>query len=120
MGRRPQVIRYLEAALSLGFNCKIHADQHSCGGAVSLAAEYRATSIDQLEYVTLDQARLLGSASALATLRPCASLRQGTTLPHVCSSMPAWRSGWEPTSIRGIRLHSICKTAVALACLNLA
>ena len=54
MARRPLMIRFLDAALSLGFRCKIHADQHSCGGAVSLAAEYGAISIDHLEYATLD------------------------------------------------------------------
>jgi imidazolonepropionase len=81
MARRPLLVRFLDAARSLGFPCKIHADQHSCGGAVSLAAEYGATSIDHLEYATLDQARVLASVETVATLLPCASFRHGHHAP---------------------------------------
>jgi imidazolonepropionase len=81
MTRRPLLIRFLDAALGLGFACRIHADQHSCGGAVSLAVEYGATSIDHLEYATLEQARTLAAAGALATLLPCASIRHGHHAP---------------------------------------
>ena len=81
MSRRPMLVRFLETALSLGFACKIHADRHSCAGAVSLAVEYGATSIDHLEYATLDQARLLAASSTIATLLPCDSLRHGHHAP---------------------------------------
>jgi imidazolonepropionase len=81
MARRPLLIRFLDAALSLGLRCKIHADQHSCGGAVSLAVEYGATSIDHLEFATLEQARVLAAAETVATLLPCASFRRGRHAP---------------------------------------
>ena len=81
MTRRSSLIRFLDAALGLGFPCKIHADRHSCGGAVSLAAEYGLTSIDHLEYATLDQARMLSASGALAVLLPCVSVRHGQYAP---------------------------------------
>jgi imidazolonepropionase len=81
MTRRPLSIRFLDAARSLGFACKIHSDQHSCGGAVSLAGEYGLASIDHLEYATLEQARVLAGSGTVATLLPCASLRHGHHAP---------------------------------------
>ena len=81
MTHRPLMIRFLDAALSLGFARKIHADQHSCAGAVSLAVEYSAASIDHLEYATLEQARMLASVSTIATLLPLASFRGGHHAP---------------------------------------
>ena len=119
MARRPLVTRFLEAATSLGFPCKIHADQHSCGGAVSLAADYRTTSIDHLEYATLDQARLLGLSSALATLLPCASIRHGHHAPArllidagVAVALGTNFNPWHTPSLN-------MQTAAALACLHL-
>jgi imidazolonepropionase len=81
MTRRPLLIRFLEAALSLGFARKIHADQRSCAGAVSLAVEYGVTSIDHLEYATLEQARVLAASTTIATLLPCASFLHGHPAP---------------------------------------
>jgi imidazolonepropionase len=81
MTRRPLLIRFLEAALSLGFARKIHADQRSCAGAVSLAVEYGVTSIDHLEYATLEQARMLAASTTIATLLPCASFLHGHPAP---------------------------------------
>jgi imidazolonepropionase len=78
---RPLLVRFLETARSLGFACKIHADQHACGAAVSLAVEQGATSIDHLEYATLEQARMLGASSTMATLLPGASFRHGHHAP---------------------------------------
>jgi imidazolonepropionase len=79
--RRPLLVRFLEAALSLGFPRKIHADQQSCASAVSLALEYEATSIDHLEHATLDQSRILAGSGVIATLLPCASFRHGHHAP---------------------------------------
>jgi imidazolonepropionase len=119
MARRPLVIRFLEAAIGLGFPCKIHADQHSCGGAVSLAAEYRTATIDHLEYATLDQARLLGASAAVATLLPCASIRHGHHAPArllidagVAVALGTNFNPWHTPSLN-------MQTAVALSCLNL-
>jgi imidazolonepropionase len=117
--RRPLLLRYLEAARSLGFGCKIHADQHSCGGAVSLAAEYGAASIDHLEYATLEQARVLASAGLVATLLPCASFRHGHDAPArllmdsgVAVALGTNFNPWHTPSLN-------MQTAVSLACLQL-
>jgi len=119
MTRRPLLIRFLDAAVSLGFPFKIHADQHSCGGAVSLAAEYRATSIDHLEYATLEQARLLGATAVMATLLPCSSFRHGHNAPArmlidagVAVALGTNFNPWHTPSLN-------MQTAVSLACLQL-
>lgn len=117
--RRPLLVRFLEAALSLGFACKIHADQHSCGGAVSLATEYSVTSIDHLEYATLDQARVLAAAGTIATLLPCASFRHGHNAPArtlidagVAVALGTNFNPWHTPSLN-------MQTAVSLACMQL-
>jgi len=119
MARRPLLVRFLDAARSLGFPCKIHADQHSCGGAVSLAAEYGATSIDHLEYATLDQARVLASVETVATLLPCASFRHGHHAPArtlfdagVPIALGTNFNSWHTASLS-------MQTAISLACLQL-
>jgi imidazolonepropionase len=43
--------RILEAAKTLGFGVRIHADQLSCSGAAQLAAELQAATADHLEQV---------------------------------------------------------------------
>jgi len=119
MARRPLLTRFLDAAISLGFGCKIHANQHSCGGAVSLAAEYGVTSIDHLEYATLDQARMLGAAGAMATLLPCASFRHGHNAPArmlidsgVAIALGTNFNPWHTPTLN-------MQTAISLACLQL-
>ena len=117
--RRPLPVRYLEAARNLGFLCKIHADQHSCGGAVSLAVEYGVTSIDHLEYATLEQARVLAAAGVMATLLPCASLRHGHHAPArslidagVAVALGTNFNPWQTPSLN-------MQTAISLACMQL-
>jgi imidazolonepropionase len=119
MARRPLLIRFLDAALSLGFACKIHADQHSCGGAVSLAVEYGATSIDHLEYATLEQARILAGTPTIATLLPCASFRHGHHAPArtlIEAGVPvALGTNFNPCHTPSLNMQ----TAISLACLQL-
>lgn len=119
MARRPLLIRFLDAALSLGFACKIHADQHSCGGAVSLAVEYGATSIDHLEYATLEQARILAGTPTIATLLPCASFRHGHHAPArtlIEAGVPvALGTNFNPCHTPSLNMQ----TAISLASLQL-
>ncbi len=118
MAHRPLLIRFLDAALSLGYACKIHADQRSCGGAVSLAAEHGVSSIDHLEYATLDQARVLGTAGAVATLLPCASYRHGHHAPARmlidAGVAIALGTNFNPCHTPSLNMQ----TAIALACLQ--
>jgi len=119
MSRRALIVRYLNAAVGLGFAVKVHADQSSCSGAVSLAVEYRAASIDHLEYVTLEQARILGAAGALTTLLPCASFRSGRYAPARLlienGVAVALGTNFNPFHTPSLNMQ----TAVSLACLQL-
>jgi imidazolonepropionase len=65
-----QARRYLECAQQLGFELKIHAEQFTHTGAVRLAAELRAASVDHLEQAGADDAAVLGACSTIATLLP--------------------------------------------------
>jgi len=117
--RRPLEVRFLETARSLGMARKIHADQHSCGGAVSLAAEYSADSVDHLEYATLEQARMLAVSSTMATLLPCASFRSGHHAPARTlidnGVAVALGSNFNPVQTPMLNMQ----TAVSLACLQM-
>jgi imidazolonepropionase len=119
MTRRPQLARFLETALSFGMPTKIHADQHSCVGAVSLSVEYRPASIDHLEYATLDQARVLAACGAVATVLPCASFRHGHHAPArllidkgVAVALGTNFNPWHSPTLN-------MQTAIALSCLQL-
>jgi len=60
--------RYLRLARSLGFACKIHADERSPAAAIAAAIEQLVVSIDHLEHATAAEAALLGGSSTLVTL----------------------------------------------------
>ncbi|HEX3747512.1 MAG TPA: amidohydrolase family protein [Bryobacteraceae bacterium] len=119
ISRRPLLARFLEAAVSLGFGCKIHAAQHSSAGAIPLAVDCGAASVDHLEYATLDQARVMAAAGLLATLLPCASFRHGHHAPAriliergVAVALGTNFNPWLTPSLS-------MQTAVSLACLQL-
>jgi imidazolonepropionase len=117
--RRPLMERFLDVARGLGFACKIHADQHSCAAAVSLALEHSATSIDHLEYATMEQARLLAASSTMAVLLPGASFRRGHPAPArtlldlgVAVALGSNYNPWHTPSLN-------MQTAISLACLQM-
>jgi imidazolonepropionase len=119
MTRRPLLVRFLEVARSLGFACKIHADQHSSSAAVFLAVEHGVTSIDHLEHATLEQARVLSGASTIATLLPSASFRHGhhapaRTLIDVGVAV-ALGTNFNPCHTPSLNMQ----TAISLACLQM-
>jgi imidazolonepropionase len=119
MSHRPLLVRFLETALSLGYGCKIHADHHNCGGAVALAAEYGVTSIDHLEYASLDHARILAAVGAIATLLPPASFRHGHDAPARtlidAGVAIALGTNFNPAHTPSLSMQS----AVSLACLQM-
>ena len=114
--RRRLFVRFLEAALVSGSLRKIHADQRSCAGAVLLAVEYGVTSIDHLEYATLEQARLLATVPIVATLLPCASFFDGQHAPARtlldAGVAIALGSNFNPRQTPALNMQ----TAICLAC----
>jgi imidazolonepropionase len=69
-----QARRYLKAAVSMGLHVKVHADQLHDGDGAALAAEFKATSADHLEYVSDAGIAALASAGTVAVSLPIASM----------------------------------------------
>lgn len=66
--------RIFQAGREAGLGLKIHADQLAHDGAARLAAEWRATSADHLEYATAEDFRALADAGTIGVLLPGATL----------------------------------------------
>jgi imidazolonepropionase len=65
-----QARRYFECARKLGFGLKMHAGRESHAGAVRLAVELGATSVDHAIGVGEEEAMLLAQSNTIATLLP--------------------------------------------------
>lgn len=113
--------RHLQMARSLGFECKIHADQMPVAGAVRMALEHLVLSIDHLEYASAADAALLGRESTIATLLPTVAFHSGTpfaparTLIDMDAAV-ALASNFNPRHTPALSMQSV----VALACRHLA
>ncbi len=66
-----QTRRVLEAAKSMGFPLKIHADEFDNLGGASLAAELGATSADHLVKTSASDIGALGRSETVAVALPC-------------------------------------------------
>ena len=66
--------RYLQMAALSGLRFKVHANGPGCAAAVALAVGHRATSVDHLEYMSLEQTDLLRNSRTVATLLPTSVL----------------------------------------------
>ncbi|HTQ53947.1 MAG TPA: imidazolonepropionase [Bryobacteraceae bacterium] len=62
--------RYLEAARSLGFGLRIHAEQFARTGAARMAVALGAASVDHLEQAGEEDVRALAQSQTIATLLP--------------------------------------------------
>ena len=96
-----QARRYLEAAREHGLALRLHGDQFSEIGAVDLAIELGARSIDHLEATGPEGIAKLAASDVTGVVLPTAALTLGRPLlARAPSSTPAvcWRS--RPTSIR--------------------
>jgi imidazolonepropionase len=69
--------RYLQIARSMGFACKIHADQKATGAAIRMAIEHLVVSVDHLEHATAEDAAVLSEGSTIATLLPGSAFHCG-------------------------------------------
>jgi imidazolonepropionase len=70
----PEARRYLEACAEHGLALRMHADQFSERGAIPLAIELGARSVDHLEHTGEDGARLLARSGVAAVLLPACGL----------------------------------------------
>ena len=65
--------RFLSAAKQLGFGLKVHAAEQANTGAVKLAVELEAISVDHVVKVDEEDIELLAGSSTIATLLPGSS-----------------------------------------------
>jgi imidazolonepropionase len=77
----PEARRYLEACADYGLALRLHADQFSERGAIPLAIELGARSVDHLENTGEDSASLLARSDVAAVLLPACGLFLDLPLP---------------------------------------
>jgi imidazolonepropionase len=76
-----QARRYLSACAQAGLMLRLHGDQFTELGAVELAIELRARSIDHLEATGPDGVALLGRSNVAAVLLPASALFLSRPMP---------------------------------------
>jgi len=76
-----QARRYLEACAGAGLVLRLHGDQFTEQGAVALAIELGARSIDHLEATGDDGVRALAASEVVAVLLPASALFLGRPMP---------------------------------------
>jgi imidazolonepropionase len=77
----PEARRYLEACRKHGLALRLHADQFSERGAIPLAIELDARSVDHLEATGEEGTRLLAKSDVAAVLLPACGLFLDLPLP---------------------------------------
>jgi imidazolonepropionase len=77
----PEARRYLEACREYGLALRLHADQFSERGAIPLALELGARSVDHLEATKDEAALLLAQSDVAAVLLPACGLFLDLPLP---------------------------------------
>jgi imidazolonepropionase len=76
-----QARRFLEACRSVGLTLRIHGDQFTEQGAVPLAIELAARSVDHLEATGDQGVRALAASDVVAVLLPASALFLGRPMP---------------------------------------
>jgi imidazolonepropionase len=77
----PQARRYLEACRAAGLALRLHGDQFTESGAIPLAIELGARSVDHLEATGPDGVRALARSDVTAVLLPVSGLFLGRPMP---------------------------------------
>jgi imidazolonepropionase len=113
--------RYLESAESFGMGRKVHAEGPGCSIALALAIGLRAASVDHLEHITEDGARLLARSRTVATVLPAVVLDGWGPIPPArllidAGAAVAIASNFNPHGAPTWNLQ----TVIALACRHLA
>ena len=73
--------RYLEECAAAGLALRLHGDQFSESGAIPLAIELRARSVDHLEATGPDGVAALAASDVVAVLLPASALFLGRPMP---------------------------------------
>jgi imidazolonepropionase len=76
-----QARRYLEACRAAGLTLRLHGDQFTELGAIALAIELGARSVDHLEATGVDGVRALAASDVAAVLLPASALYLGRPMP---------------------------------------
>jgi imidazolonepropionase len=76
-----QARRYLEACREHGLELRVHGDQFTEQGAVPLAVELGARSVDHLEATRPEGVRTLAASGVVAVLLPTSALVLGRPMP---------------------------------------
>jgi len=76
-----QARRYLEACRDAGLGLRLHADQFTERGAVALAVELGARSVDHLEATGPDGVRTIAASDVVAVLLPASALFLARPMP---------------------------------------
>ena len=76
-----QARRYLEACAAAGLALRLHGDQFTESGAIPLAVELGARSLDHLEATGAHGARALGASDVTAVLLPASALFLDRPMP---------------------------------------
>ena len=76
-----QARRYLEACRLAGLTLRLHGDQFTEAGAIPLAVELGARSVDHLEATGPDGVRTLAASSVTGVLLPASALFLGRPMP---------------------------------------
>jgi len=78
---RDHARRYLEACRDAGLALRLHGDQFSEQGAIPLAVELGARSVDHLEATGAEGVRTLAASDVVGVLLPVAALVLGRPMP---------------------------------------
>ncbi len=76
-----QARRYLEACAAAGLALRLHGDQFTESGAIALAIELGARSVDHLEATRDDGVRTLAASQVVGVLLPASALFLGRPMP---------------------------------------
>lgn len=113
-----QARRYLEACREAGLALRLHGDQFTESGAVPLAVELGARSVDHLEATGPDGVRTLAASDVTAVLLPASALFLGRPMPPAralvdAGAAVALATDFNPGSAYCESLPLVCSLACA-------
>ena len=115
---------YLERARALGLDLRLHGDQFAEVGAIPLAVELGARSVDHLEVTGPDGVRALAASDVIGVLLPVAALVLSLPMPPARALLDAgarvalasdFNPGSAPCDSLLVSLHLAC-TQLRMSC----